>query len=212
MNRPLVAILTLSLILSLGSTRQAFAKPLPDGARGRGIFRLQGGTLFRDRGYTDGDGWVAGGALGFGVTRDLLVMASMEHIEVDISQPYRESFQPVTLQLQMGAPFQHRITPRVDLGAGIYLRARDHFQSYPYYYDPHGLGLTTAPFGMNFGGGLSFLVGRTVMLDVGVRRHESFDRNESFGMTTAMAGMTFALSRDEPGEWALVRSEPQARR
>ena len=201
MNRPLVAIFALSFVLCVGSPSNVFGKPLPDGARGRGVFRLQGGTLFRDNGYSQGDGWVAGGAFGFGVTRDLLVMAAVEHIDVNISQPYRESFQPVTLQFQLGAPFQHRISPRVDLGGGLYLRTRDRvfYGTYPY---PYITPRTTAPFGLNFGGGLSFLLARTVMLDVGVRRHESFDPNESWGMTTATAGMTFALSRDEPGQWA----------
>ena len=199
MNRPLVAILTLSSVLSIGSSRIAFSKPMPDGARGRGIFRMQGGTIFRDRGYSDGAGWLAGGSLGAGVTRDFLVMASIEHIGVQKSQPYRESFQPVTLQLEMGAPFQHRVTPRVGLGAGVYLRTRN--GAYPYT-DIHGLPTTTAPFGMNFGGGLSFLVARTVTLDVVVRRHESFKSNESWGMTSAGAGLTFALSRDEPPQWA----------
>ena len=201
MNRPLVAILTLSLVLCTGLSRNAFARSLPDGARGRAIFRLQGGTLFRDRGYSDGDGWVAGGAFGFGVTRDLLVMGAMEHIGVNISQPYRESFQPVTLQFQLGAPFQHRIAPRVELGGGVYLRTRDRvfYGTYPY---PYVAPRTSAPFGMNFGGGLSFLLARAVSLNLGVRRHESFNPNESWGMTTATAGMTFALSRDEPPQWA----------
>ena len=198
MNRPLVAILTVSLVLALGSSQNALAKPLPDGARGRGILRLQGGTLFRDRGYTDGNGWLAGGSLGVGVTRDVLVLASIEHIGVQRFRPYSESFQPVTLQIEMGAPFQHRITPRVGVGAGMYLRTRNG----PTYVDIHGLARNTAPFGMNFGGGLSFLLGKTVALDVSVRRHESFDSNEGFGMTSAGAGLTFALSRDEPAAWA----------
>jgi len=197
-NRPLVAILALILALCVLSGSNAFAKPLPDGARGRGILRLQGGTLFRDRGYTDGNGWLAGGSLGVGVTRDVLVLASIEHIDVRRFQPNSESFQPVTLQIEMGAPFQHRITPRVDVGAGAYLRTRNG----PSYVNIHGLPTNTAPFGMNFGGGLSFLVTRTFTLDVSVRRHESFNSHEDFGMTSAGAGLTFALSRDEPATWA----------
>ena len=213
MTRSLVVrSLVLGLILSaaaFSSTRYSYASPAPDGVRGRAVFRLEGGTLFRG-GNTDGAGWLAGGAVGFGVARDLLVIASIEHIAVRISDPYTESFQPMTIQLEMGAPFQHRITPRVDVGAGIYLRARDHFAPSYYYYDPHGLGLSTAPFGMTFGAGLSFLVAPTVMLDVGVRRHESFDSNESWGMTSAGAGLTFAFGGEERGSGMWTRSDRDA--
>jgi opacity protein-like surface antigen len=213
MYRPLAAVLAMSAVSLIASTTDLAASPRPDGARGTAILRLRGGTVYSDPDRGGGQAWLAGGGVGVGVTRDCIVSANFDHLSGDL--PGARQLEPMTIQLELGRPFQHRVAPRLEVGAGVYLNSPVNI-SYRIPVAPVPLasqasetvryGRTDAPFGMNMGGGVSFLLSSSVMFDLGARYHQTMGSANVLILTTVTAGLTFALSKEQPDSGEYVQS------
>lgn len=131
-----------------------------------------------------------------GVTQNFLILANYDHIYIDQGGGDHLTLDPVTIQLELGRPFQGRVAPRLEIGGGVYIRSREPL---PYFYYPfiqeYGR-RTDSPFGMNMGGGISFLLSERVMLDLGARYHQTMGSRDTWIFTTVTAGLTIGLSRE----------------
>ena len=206
MNRALLIFL---VALSVSSPAYAGRAPQP-GA----IFRIHGGTAYTDPQTGSGPGWLAGAAVGFPVKPDVLLLVGFDHIATNRRDLFHDEIGAITGQFELAKPFQGWIEPRLNVGAGIYVRSID-----PGYYTDrnsfefiHGLPYVDAPFGINVGGGVAFLLSRGVTLDLDARHHETVGtESRKSVLTCASAGLTFSLRRShEPGTW--VESDGAAKR
>jgi len=197
MYRPLAAILALVAIAS--TPVDSKASPEPAFMEGQSILSLRVGAS-NTRG--EGTGWMAGGGLGVGLNRAMLLAMDLSHAEPNHEIQRHISFW--TLQLEVGAPFQHRISPRLGAGVGVY-RTKG-MQSYTLDFDPSPLQEGASPptfkitqFGFSAGLGLSLQVTNHILLDFEAREHRTLRRelNGDIGgvldMTTAGGGLTYVL-------------------
>jgi opacity protein-like surface antigen len=212
----LLAVVSLPILLFLSNAHASasHASATSDGAQGRAILRLHGGTVYADPDPGTGPGWLAGGAVGMGIARNVVVTANYDHFHVDQGDGQRVDIDPVTVQLEIAKPFQRWISPRLEVGGGVYVRSRPPnpvvFPTGPVPLEPGGSSAfqeygrrTDSPFGINMGGGLSFLLSRNVMLDLGARYHQLTGRRDTSVFTTVSAGLTIGLSRgSHGGDWA----------
>jgi len=196
-NRPLAAIL--AIVATICTPASGRCSPEPAYTPGQPIVSVRGGAS-NTRG--EGVGWMAGGALGIGLNRAMLLAMDFSHAEPNHEIPRHISFW--TLQLEAAAPFQHRISPRLGAGVGVY-RTKG-MPSYTVDFDPvpSQEGVTTptfktTQFGFNAGLGLSLKVTSHVLLDFEAREHRTLRRELNgdiagvLNMTTAGAGLTYVL-------------------
>ncbi len=145
---------------------------------------------------------MAGGSLGVGLNRGMLLAMDVSHAEPNHEIP--RSIYSWTLQLEVGAPFRHRISPRFEAGAGVYRTSGMPAIALDFDPVPSQEGTTTpifriTQFGFNVGLGLSLQVANHVLLDVGGRQHRTLHRELNgdvagvLSMTTVGAGLTYAL-------------------
>ena len=158
------------------------------------VARIRGGALYWDP-SGHGPGWAAGGSVGFGLARNLLLSFNFDHMVPDDPEnsPQR-SMDPLTFQLEFGTPFQRPITPTMQVGTGVYVRRHtelvfsgsgaSHFISGP----------RESHLGLNVGSGVTISFTRRVALDLLVRYHQAgLGVEPYFRMTTVSAGLTYAL-------------------
>ncbi len=159
-----------------------------------GVLRIRGGLVFPDPDYEPGPGWSAGGALGLAVGRSVLVSVNYDHLYLDVpGNP--KSIDPMTIQLELGMPYRHGITPRVEVGAGVYSFRSGEFaiaRSLGVFDREVARPSRDLPFGMNFGGGLSIPLWKRTMFDLDLRYHQTMGSN-SLVMGTAGAGLSYVL-------------------
>ena len=160
-----------------------------------GVLRLRGGLVFPDHDGVPGPGWAAGGALGLVLNRNVLVSVTYDHMYLDVAGS-PQSVDPMTIQLELGVPYQHRITARAEVGAGLYsmgstgyaiLRPLRVFEG-----ERVGSSRDT-PFGMNFGGGVSIPLWKRTMFDLDLRYHQTLGDSHSLVMGTVGAGLSYVL-------------------
>ena len=169
-----------------------------------GFLRLRGGLVFPDRDGEPGPGWLAGGALGLPLNPSVSLSVNYDHMFLDVPDSRVQTVNPLTVQLELAAPNRHGITPRAEVGVGFYdfgtrsfvgIRPLSPLESEPVRTSRE------APFGMNFGGGLSVpLLGRA-LFDLDLRYHQTMG-SSSLVMGTVAAGLTYRLGNAEDGTWA----------
>jgi hypothetical protein len=160
-----------------------------------GVLRIRGGLVFPDRDGAPGPGWSAGGALGLALSRSVLVSVNYDHMDLDVSSSPK-SVDPMTVQLELGVPYLHRVSPRAELGAGLYsmgsrgfamirpLLVLDREDARP---------SRDSQFGMNFGGGVSIPLWKRTMFDLDLRYHQTMGNSNSLVMGTVGAGLSYVL-------------------
>jgi opacity protein-like surface antigen len=212
MNRPLVAALALSTILSIDST-------LASAGSGAGypasVLRLRGGIAFPDPDHHDpGAAWSAGGAAGVVLNRNILLSLCYDHIDLDDpGAGFRSpAVDPVTLEIELGRPMAHGITPRIAAGGGPYFR-RHRFQ--PSYALDAGSqtrsSLGAANFGMHFGAGVSLPLTKRTMMDFDFRYHQTVGREQALVVGNTTVGLRFLFpGGSDPDGYVRNSSKPEA--
>ena len=139
----------------------------------------------------------------------MLISLSYDHIAMHQAYGFRqvESLSPVTLELEVGKPLAHRITPRVGAGAGPYFHD---VSSYVYQYDGvarvHSL---EGAFGMHFDLGLSVPLWKHALMDFDYRYHQTVgDRTYVVGTATAGLRFVFPGSESDPKGYVYSRETP----
>lgn len=207
MNRPIVAILLLfALTTAFSRTADAAWSPY-DGASGQTVLRLRGAFVPDNLANTPGPGWMAGGGVGFGIQRVLLLTFNFDHYQ--LNDRYLRSVEPWTVKLEVGKPFQNRVAPHFELGTGVYRRSE--FSRMANIARPSGGGSfpiwegsprrqeQTVLLGFNYGLGFSAPVAKRVMADIGLRYHKTLDRDlsgsrsHSLSLSVVEAGLTWGL-------------------
>jgi len=168
--------------------------PLASGEDLLAVARIRDGALYWDPGG-NGPGWAAGGSVGFGLARNVLLSFNYDHMVPDDPEnsPQR-SMDPLTVQIEVGTPFQRLITPTMQMGTGVYVQRHtelvttgsgaSHFVSGP----------RESHLGLNVGSGVTISFTQRVALDLLVRYYQAGLRVEPyFRMTTISAGLTYAL-------------------
>ncbi len=188
MYRPLAFVLALSTILSLDtSAASATSYGVP-----ASVLRFRGGVTFASQGINSG--WLAGGAIGVVVNRDVLLSVSYDHLDLALPKGSleRRALNPVTFELELGREGEHRLAPRIAAGAGMYF----HRQIYPNLLsvDVERMrhGSLVAVFGMHFGAGLSIPLWKGTLMDLDYRYHQTVsggDGGDEVG--AASAGLRF---------------------
>jgi hypothetical protein len=176
-----------------------------DGASGQAIFRIRGALVPDGLAGSVGPGWMLGGGAGLGLSRFLLLSVNIDRFK--IHDRYARSVEPWTVQLEVGTPFQRRVKPRFEVGAGLYRRIeRTRFIAGP----PTILG--PFPFGersqyvkdetllgFNYGLGISAPVAKRIMAELGLHYHETLNRgitgtrSHSLVLSYVGFGMTYGL-------------------
>lgn len=159
-----------------------------------GFLRLRGGLVYPDHDGQPGPGWLAGGALGVPLNPNVALSVNYDHMDLDVLGSPR-TVDPVTAQLEFSTPYRHRLMPRAEVGAGIYgFGSRD----FPVVSPLRSFGGQTAsssrvaPFGVNFGAGLSVPFGARMMIDLDARYHQTMGSG-SLVMGTVGAGLSYRL-------------------
>ena len=194
MIRPLAAVFVLSLVLLDGTPPSALGSGY---AYPPSVLRIRGGFAFPDPDHQDpGPAWSAGGSVGVVLNRNILLSLSYDHIDLDEPDASfrRRAIDPLTLEVELGLPSSHRVTPRLAAGAGAYFHddPRIVYSYYPGYAGPpqrsHVLG---SSFGMHFGGGLSIPLWRRTLMDLDFRYHQTTGNDQAVVVGTATAGLRF---------------------
>lgn len=169
---------------------------------GEGFLRLRGGIVFPDPDRDPGPGWLAGGALGLPLNQNVVLSMNYDHVDLDTPGDMR-SVNPLTAQLELGAPTRGGIVPRVSLGAGFYdIKVRDRVTFVPVggfvneYRSPRNV-----PFGMSVGGGVSIPLSARTMFDLDLRYHQTMGFN-TLVMGTVGAGISYKLGGGDEETWA----------
>jgi len=196
-HRTLLCACSLLVTLVAWNASPVFASPSAGGTDRdlpAGVLRIRGGLVFPDPDGAPGPGWSAGGALGLVLSRSVLVSLNYDHVDLDAAGSPK-SVDPMTVQVELGMPYRHRITPRAEVGAGLYnLGSSGYANIRPLrVFGGEDIRQSYNEFGMNFGGGVSVpLWGRT-MFDVDLRYHQTMGGGVSLVMGTAGAGLSYVL-------------------
>jgi hypothetical protein len=205
--RPLAAVLTVSFVYFLVPGSQAWCSDdsFAPNSQNKAIFRIHGGTTYSDPQSGSGPGWLAGGAVGLGVARDVYLLFGFDHLAVRRRGLRHDDIGAVTAQFELSKPFQGWIEPRLNMGAGVYVRSIDPgYYTYSSFEYIHGLPYTDAPFGINIGGGASVRLSKTVLFDLDGRYHQTTGIESTKSLLTSItAGLTFAIGKQipEPDGW-----------
>jgi opacity protein-like surface antigen len=102
---------------------------------------------------------------------------------------------PLTFQVDVSKPFRGIVTPRVEGGLGAYfLETVQGGVSIDFLLGgPSGRKETDTLFGGYLGGGMSFRVSNSTMLDFGARYQHAKRREHEVNLVTTDAGLTFRL-------------------
>jgi len=140
------------------------------------------------------------------LNREVLLSLSYDHLALNqrLWSSGRRSLDPVTVELELGRPTEHRAALRLAAGAGLYFH-RDSFIEYlPYYTQQHNsLGST---FGMHFGGGFSIPLWKRTLMDLDYRYHQTVGRENALVISTISAGLRFLFPGREPDPEGYVRA------
>ncbi len=176
MIRPLAAVFALFLISLDVTPPDSFASGQ---AYPPSVLRIRGGFAFPDPDHQDpGPAWSAGGSVGVVLNRNILLSLSYDHIDLDEPDGTfrRRAIDPLTLEMELGLPTAHRITPRLAAGAGPYFHddPRMVYSYYPGYAGPpQRSNVLRTSFGMHFGGGIWIC---DTSRQRGVTKHSSWER------------------------------------
>ena len=214
MNRPLVAALAISTILSIDSQ---LASAGSSAGYPASVLRLRGGIAFPDPDHHDpGAAWSAGGAAGVVLNRNILLSLCYDHIDLDDpSSGFRSpAVDPLTVEVELGRPMAHGVTPRIAAGGGPYFQRNRHFA----YYAPTGSSLvsggpfSSASFGMHFGAGVSFPLTKRTMMDFDFRYHQTVGRERALvvGNTTVGLRFLFPGGSGDPDGYVRTKTAPFA--
>ena len=162
--------------------------------------------MFPDPDGAPGPGWSAGGAFALPLSSNVSLSLNYDHMYLDTPGTMR-SVNPLTAQLELGTPYQRRISPRVGVGAGLYdIKSRNSIVINPLGgFDTIRTRHRGIPFGMNFGGGVSIPLWARTLFDVDLRYHQTMG-SSSLVMGTVGAGLTYRLGGVEDGTWASARA------
>ena len=206
MKHSIVAILILSALTSAFPGPAHAAWSPGDGAAGQAVFRIRGAFVPDNLAGTPAPGWMAGGGVGFGIQRVLVLAVNFDHYELD--DRYLRSVEPWTVQLEVGKPFQRRIKPWFGVGTGVYRRierpwfniARPANVLGPVPFgDPGQYVKREALLGFNYGFGIWIPLRNRVMADLGLRYHKTLDRDldgtrsHSLTLSAVGVGVTYGL-------------------
>jgi hypothetical protein len=158
------------------------------------LIRARGGALYWNQ-QGDGPGWSAGGSMAFPVGNDVLLGIGLDHMVPDdhANVPQR-TMDPMTVQVEFGAPFRRRITPTLQVGSGIYILRQtelvmDGSGQFHWTHGPH-----TNHLGFNAGGGVSVTASSCLAVDLVARYHQSgLSVDPAFRATTVTVSLTYLL-------------------
>ena len=213
MIRPLAAVFALFLISLDVTPPDSFASGQ---AYPPSVLRIRGGFAFPDPDHQDpGPAWSAGGSVGVVLNRNILLSLSYDHIDLDEPDGTfrRRAIDPLTLEMELGLPTAHRITPRLAAGAGPYFHddPRIVYSYYPGYAGPpQRSNVLRTSFGMHFGGGLSIPLAHRTMVDLDFRYHQTTGGDQALVVGTATVGLRFLFPGGEPDSDGYVESRPTA--
>ncbi|HEY3156947.1 MAG TPA: hypothetical protein VGK76_10060 [Candidatus Eisenbacteria bacterium] len=188
------SLLVTLVALNLSPTFVSLAAGSTDRELPVGVLRLRGGLVFPDPDGVPGPGWSAGGALGLALSRNVLVSVNYDHLYLDVAGS-PQSVDPMTIQLEFGVPYQHRITPRAEVGAGLYSMGSTGYaipRPLRVFVGEEVRSSRDVPFGMNFGGGASIRLWNRTMFDVDLRYHQTMG-SDALIMGTVGAGLSYVL-------------------
>jgi hypothetical protein len=210
MCRPLAFVLALTAILSLDtSPASATSGDVP-----ASVLRLRGGVTFPSQGINSG--WLAGGAIGIVMNRDVLLSVCYDHLDLAVPKGSvgRKSVDPVTFELELGREGEHRLAPRIAAGAGFYF----HRMIYPAVifsgaeYQRHRS--LVAVFGMHFGVGLSIPLWKGTLMDLDYRYHQTVsgggDGGDEVGAVSAGLRFLFPGKPADPEGYVESPARPES--
>jgi len=124
-----------------------------------------------------------------------LVSLSYDHIAMGetMFSGDRPSVSPVTLDLELGMPTEHHITPRIAAGVGPYFHDNvTYAYTGPYGGPPQRLHSLTSTLGAHFGVGLSIPAWKRTLVDVDYRYHQG-SGDDNFAVGTLSAGLRYLV-------------------
>jgi opacity protein-like surface antigen len=158
------------------------------------LIRARGGALYWNQ-QGDGPGWSAGGSLAFPIGSDLLLGIGVDHfVPDDHANVPQRTMDPMTVQIEFGAPFRRRITPTFQVGSGVYIMRQTELTTNGsgQLYWTHGPNKNHL--GFNAGGGVSVAASSCIGVDLVARYHQAgLSLEPAFRATTVTVSLTYLL-------------------